>query len=456
MRYRCVLKGELGKIPRLQLSLIAIITVVFVEGAIGLIINSLALISDAMHATFDAVTTLLLLLATHWSLKPPDENHTYGHGKIESIGGLVGGIALFALSLVLIYESAIRLINGGIPVIPGFIGFFAVFYTLGVDFFRISILKGASESITVKTDLFHAICDLSSTLIALLGIFLASRGLYIGDAFASIGLGLLLIYLSIKLAYTTSMELSDAIPSSIVRKIEGEIRNINGVLECKDLKVRKVGSTTFVEATITLPEFFDFEESHFIASRAESSISKLMKKSEVVIHVEPKSREIPLETLVKKLAMDIKDVKDVHNINVTYANGKLYVILHAQVDPDISLEGAHIIAEQIEKSITNQIKDVNNVTVHIESFTTEFSEGQLLFDKKVFDVIIKIIKNHSAVSRVNKIMTYIRGSRRYINIHCCFDKKTSIVLVHNIVSDIEKEIKEAFNDAEVTIHSEPG
>jgi len=290
----------------------------------------------------------------------------------------------------------------------------------------------------------------------LLGILLASRGLYIGDVFASIGLGLLLIYLSIKLAYTTSMELSDAIPSSIVRKIEGEIRSINGVLECKDLKVRKVGPTIFVEATVTVPEFFDFGESHSIASRIEASISKFVKKSEVVVHVEPKSQGIPPEALVKKLAMDIKDVKDVHNINVTYANGKLYVILHAQVDPDISLEGAHIIAEQIEKSITNQIKDVNNVTVHIESFTTEFSEGQLLFDKKVFDAIIKIVKSHPTVNRVNKLMTYISGGRRYINIHCCFDRTTSIVLVHNIVSDIEKEIKEAFNDAIVTIHSEPG
>ena len=70
------------KFPYLQYFSAFIVELIF-----GLISNSLALITDSIHALLDSVVTLILLLAARWAMKPPDAEHTYGHGKIESLGG---------------------------------------------------------------------------------------------------------------------------------------------------------------------------------------------------------------------------------------------------------------------------------------------------------------------------------------------------------------------------------
>ena len=96
---------SIRKVRVLQLSFIAIVSVVVLEGVIGLVTNSLAILSDAAHALFDSLTTLILLITTKLSLKPPDEEHLYGHGKMEPIGGLIGGVALIGLAAFLIIEA---------------------------------------------------------------------------------------------------------------------------------------------------------------------------------------------------------------------------------------------------------------------------------------------------------------------------------------------------------------
>ena len=82
----------------LQISLLAIFSAFVVELIFWLISNSLALITDSIHALLDSVVTIVLLLATRMAIKPPDAEHTYGHGKIESLGGLMGGIAILLIA----------------------------------------------------------------------------------------------------------------------------------------------------------------------------------------------------------------------------------------------------------------------------------------------------------------------------------------------------------------------
>ena len=61
--------------------------------------NSLALVADSIHALLDSVVTVVLLIAARMAIKPPDAEHTYGHGKIESLGGLFGGIAILIIAI---------------------------------------------------------------------------------------------------------------------------------------------------------------------------------------------------------------------------------------------------------------------------------------------------------------------------------------------------------------------
>lgn len=456
-------KKSLSKVQVLLLSLLAISSAFIIESVIGVVVNSLAIISDAVHALFDIAATFILLLTTHLSLKPPDREHTYGHGKIESIGGLVGGISLLALSGILIGESILRVVSGGVRVLPETIGFIAIFYTLGVDFFRIGVLSRATEggSVTVKANLYHAFSDFASTIVALIGFGL-SVGLYASsislysDSFASIFLGILLVYLSSKLIRSSAMDLSDAISPKVVGDIRKEILNVQEVMECKELKARKVGDKVFVEATVVIPDYIGLKEAHSISSRIESGIIKSCGDCAVTIHIEP-ATTTPMKKQIESLSTNVEGVKKVHNISSIYVNGKLYVTLHAQVEPSLSLEEAHSKAEIIEKNVKHHIRNTENVTVHIEPYspTPKTFRGQSIDDEEMRKIIRQITEGYAAIVKVNRIMTYESEDKRYINIDCLFARTASVDLVHDIVSDIEKEIRKKFEDTIVTIHSEP-
>lgn len=282
----------MDKLRVLQLSFIAIFTVVFVEGFIGLLVSSLAILSDAAHALFDSTTMVILFLTTRMALKPPDQEHTYGHAKIESIGGMVGGIALLALAGILLVEAGFRITSNALPVHPEDIGFVAIFYTLAVDFFRVALTSKAAsssggDSVAVKASFFHALADFSSTVIALVGFGLATLNYPSGDTYASIILSGFLIYLSIKLLRSSFQELSDAIPSDLAEKIKQEVLSAEKVIQCKELKVRRVGQKYFIEITVTAPENMSLKEAHDLTSKIEHNITKGFGDSSVTIHVEP-------------------------------------------------------------------------------------------------------------------------------------------------------------------------
>ena len=97
------------KLKALKIAAVAIFSVVIVEVSIGLFVNSLAILSDGLHALLDAVSTIMLFFAVRASIKPPDEEHTYGHEKFETIGGLIGGVVLIAVAFLIFYEAALRL-----------------------------------------------------------------------------------------------------------------------------------------------------------------------------------------------------------------------------------------------------------------------------------------------------------------------------------------------------------
>ncbi len=449
------------KIRALQLSFVAIASVVVLEGIVGLITNSLAILSDAAHALLDTVTTLILLVTAQLALKPPDEEHLYGHGKIEPIGGLIGGVALIGLAIYLFYEAATR-----IYVITYFpdvfvhhepVGFVAVGYTLAVDLFRMGTLWGkGKDSVTVKASLYHALSDFASTLIALVGFGLT----FIGgddriDATASIVLGVLLVYLTVGLIRTSGGELTDEIPRNIVAEIRKEVTRTKGVQMCKELKVRKVGTKTFVETTVCVPSSMGLAEAHDVASQIEASMTRLYGDSSVTVHIEPVGDEKPIEKQIEGLATAVEGVKGVHDLTTVYSEGKMYITLHALVESKLPLEQAHEIAERIEINLTGRIGSIENVTVHLEPYAPTTRRGFGAEDADMRRIIKQIAESNPSIKRVRRVVTYVSDGRRFINIDCLFDKGISVEKMHDTISHVEADIKSKFKGAIVTTHAEP-
>ncbi|MDX1441532.1 MAG: cation diffusion facilitator family transporter [Nitrosopumilaceae archaeon] len=441
----------------LQISLIAIFSAFLVELIFGLVSNSLGLITDSIHALLDSVVTVILLLAARMAIKPPDAEHTYGHGKIESLGGLIGGIAIFLIAIFFIYESLNRLQSPQPDILPGLFAIVGGLYTIGVDIFRIILLKRSINKIggnTLKADFYHAFMDLGSTLVAIFGIILVTYGFYSGDFIAALILGGLLAALSLKLIYRTSQELTDIISPELVKKVKQIVSNTEDVIEAGPILMRRSGDTIFADVTISLRGDVSFDNAHEISSRVEKNIKDEITNSEITIHFEPTWENVPIDSKIFEIAQTIDGVKGVHNVSTHQSRGKTYSNLHVLVDREIDLEAAHKISEIVEEKIQANIPEIEHVTIHIEPFL-EVPENFSQEDKITEEKIREILTKYPEIKQIGRIVSLKFENILKIDIDCSFDKHQSIEKVHDLTSEIEHLIRAEIKNAVITIHPEP-
>ena len=441
----------------LQISLLAIFSAFIVELVFGLISNSLGLITDSVHALLDSVVTAILLLAARMAIKPPDEEHTYGHGKIESLGGMIGGIAIFLIAGFFIYESIQRLQSPLPSTLPGIFAIIGGLYTIGIDIFRIILLRKSIKKIggtTLKADFYHAFMDLGSTVVAIVGIVLVSYGFYNGDFVAALILGVVLAILSLKLIHKTALELTDIISPELVRKVKEIVVNTEGVIGVEAILMRRSGDTIFADVTISLRGDTSFDRAHEISSMAENNIKNKMSNAVITIHFEPDWKNVPLDAKINDIAKSVDGVKGVHNIISHKTKGKTYSNLHVMVDREINLYSAHKISETIEQKIQENIPEIEHVTIHLEPFLT-VPINLNVEDKITEEKIREILKKYTAIKKIGRIVSLNFENILKIDIDCSFDKESSIEKVHDLTSEIEHVIRTQIKNAVITIHPEP-
>ncbi len=441
----------------LQISLLAILSAFVVELVFGLLSNSLGLITDSIHALLDGIVTVVLLLAARMAIKPPDKEHTYGHGKIESLGGLFGGIAILFIAGYFVYESLSRLQSPEPAIMLGTFGIIGGVYTIGVDVFRIVLLRRSIKKIggtTLKADFYHAFMDLGSTLLAIAGIALASVGFFQGDFIAALVLGSLLAALSIKLIYRTAMDLTDVISPEMVSKAEAIVKNTPGVMGVRSVLMRKSGDVVFTEVTVLLRADVSFERAHEISVAVEDNIKSGVAHAAVTVHFEPSWKDVPKESRIKDIAVEIPGVRDVHNINLYTSESKIFVNLHVMVEGDIDLFAAHEIADSVERRIQEGLPEIDHVTIHLEPYVTVpevFHTDSMDAEEKIRG----LVSQYGEIRGVTRVITLNFENMLKIEIDCSFDGTLAIEKVHDVTSEIERKIKSQFKNALITIHPEP-
>ncbi|MGI0058072.1 MAG: cation diffusion facilitator family transporter [Nitrosarchaeum sp.] len=441
----------------LQISLLAIFSAFIVELVFGLISNSLGLITDSIHALLDSVVTAILLLAARVAIKPPDEEHTYGHGKFESLGGLIGGIAIFLIAGFFIYESIQRLQSPLHSALPGVFAIIGGLYTIGIDIFRVILLRKSIKKIggtTLKADFYHAFMDLGTTIIAIVGIVLVSYGFHNGDFVAALILGIVLAILSLKLIHRTALDLTDVISPELVKKVKEIVVNTEGVIEAGAILMRRSGDTIFTDVTISLRGDTSFDRAHEISSMVENNIKNKMSNATITIHFEPNWKNVPLDAKINDIAKSVDGVKGVHNIISHKTKGKTYSNLHVMVDREINLYSAHKISEAIEQKIQEDIPEIEHVTIHLEPFLT-VPINLNVEDKITEEKIREILKKYTEIKKIGRIVSLNFENILKIDIDCSFDKESSIEKVHDITSEIEHVIRTQIKNAVITIHPEP-
>jgi len=341
--------------------------------------------------------------------------------------------------------------------LPGLFAIIGGLYTIGIDVFRIILLRKSIKKIggtTLKADFYHAFMDLGSTIVAIVGIVLVSYGFYNGDFFAALILGIFLAFLSIKLIYKTALDLTDIISPELVKKVKEIVVNTEGVIGVEAILMRRSGDTLFADVTISLRGDTSFDRAHEISSKVEDNIKNKISNAAITIHFEPDWKNVPLDAKINDIAKSIDGVKEVHNIISHKTKGKTYSNLHVMVDREINLYSAHKISEIIEQKIKENMPEIEHVTIHLEPFLN-VPKNLNIEDKITEEKIREILKKYSAIQKIGRIVSLNFENILKIDIDCSFDKELSIEKVHDLTSEIEHVIRTEIKNAVITIHPEP-
>ena len=264
----------------------------------GIVGRSGAMIADAIHSASDFATDVVVLAFVRISSKPRDDDHKWGHGKYETLASLIIGIALFAVGVEILVDSAEKIkavAEGAILPRPGFVALLAAAISILAKetLYQYTVRKGkALESPSVVANAWHHRSDALSSIGTLLGIgtaYLLGEKWRIADPIAAIIVAALILKVAVELCRTALAELLE---KSLPREIEEEILSIisatPNVYKPHNLRTRRIGSDIAIEVHIRVEGTMTVFDSHEISRQIEKALrERFGNGTAVAIHIEP-------------------------------------------------------------------------------------------------------------------------------------------------------------------------
>lgn len=288
-----VSEKEIIAVKATWFSIIGSTALVIIKGSAGYFGNSYALIADAIESTTDIFSSLLVLLGIRYANRPPDENHPYGHGKLEPLVTFLVVGFLIASAVVIAYSSIKNIQTPHeLPepftlwILGGIILWKEISYRI--------VLKKSEEanSTSLKADAWHHRSDAITSVAALIGISIAlimGKGYEAADDWAALFAAGLIVYNSYKIFRPALSEIMD---ENLHHQLICEIRDISfqvpGIRGTEKCLVRKSGMNYHVDLHAIVDPDITVREGHQIAHRLKDKLmSEIPEIEYILIHIEP-------------------------------------------------------------------------------------------------------------------------------------------------------------------------
>jgi cation diffusion facilitator family transporter len=255
--------------------------------------NSNAILTDAAESIVNVLASAFAFYSIYLSTLPKDENHPYGHGKVEFFSAFVEGVLIGIAGIIIILKSTYDLINpteiGQLfdgAMIIGSTGIINLF----VGIYLINIGK-KNRSLTLEADGKHLLTDAISSAGLVIGVIVIQlTKLFWLDGVISISLGLFIIFNGYKLTRRSVGGLMDESNIDLVKDIVGILqKNRNDSwIDVHNLRAQQYGADLHVDCHVTLPYYFDLNIVHHEISSIDQLINvKGSYKTELFIHADP-------------------------------------------------------------------------------------------------------------------------------------------------------------------------
>jgi cation diffusion facilitator family transporter len=268
---------------------------VAIKGIAGFLGHSHALLADATESLADVVSSLVVLAGLRYAVRPPDENHPYGHGKAEPLAATGVGLAMMGAAAFIAAQSVRGILARDHSPAPFTLPVLIIVFLIKEAMYRYVMRVGRQMGSTaVQTDAWHHRSDSLTSAAAFLGISVALIGgppWRSADDWAALAASGLIVWNAIQAMRPALMELLDTAPeaelASRVRHVAEQVPGVRGTEKCF---VRKMGLTLYVDLHVIVDGDLNVRDGHDIAHRVKDALREADPRiSEVLVHIEPEA-----------------------------------------------------------------------------------------------------------------------------------------------------------------------
>jgi cation diffusion facilitator family transporter len=273
-----------------MLSVIAAFFLTTFKFTIGFLTGSIGILSEALHSALDFVAAAITWFSVRISDKPADEDHHYGHGKIENLSALIETLLLLITCIWIIYEATNRLISGKTHIEINAWSYIVIIISIVIDISRSRALKRVAKkynSQALEADALHFSTDIWSSIVVLIGLICANFNIFIADSIAALLVAFIVISVSYRLGKRSINVLLDSVPGDIYKTTKELLTNFNGIESYSNLRIRASGADIFIDVTIHVNNDLSIIEAHNISENIEKKINLTIERSSTTIHIEP-------------------------------------------------------------------------------------------------------------------------------------------------------------------------
>ncbi len=433
------------------------------------------MLSEAAHSSIDLVAAGITLVTVSVSDRPADEEHNYGHGKLESLSAsfeillMIGScvwIALEAVRRMLYHPQQLDLRFSVWP-------FVVLLLSMAVDYTRSRNLHRIAQeqrSEALEADAMHFGTDLYSAAAVLIGLIATYIGkhynisrLEYADPIAALFVSAIILRVTLRLGKQTLDSLLDATPPEVREQLRldlvNDLRSTPGVLGVDRVRVRRSGSDYFVDFALEMPRNLTFQRAEQITTAATEAVQKRLPAADVVIRTVPTAAQG--ESVFDSVrAVAAQSNVSIHDVAVQQYEDGLHVEQHLEVPEHMPLRDAHDLVTRVESNIREQVPGVSSVITHIESEPQTIEQpAQVEADRLLSQGLRATLYEFPEILDVHDIkVAHAHGPSEgvQINCHCTLPDELSMGKVHALITDFERAFRRIHPEvARVLIHPEP-
>jgi cation diffusion facilitator family transporter len=367
----------IGVVVNILLSIIKIIA--------GLLGHSHALVADGVHSVSDLLTDVLVILATKYGSRGADEDHPYGHRRIETAATVLLALILVSVGALIAVDSGVQLFSGRASTTPHMITLVVALISIIIKevLFRKTLLVAEKlNSNLLRANAWHHRSDAASSLVVVIGIGGALLGYTYLDSIAAVIVGILIVKMGAELAWVSIRELVDTgLDSTMVESMRRVITAIPGVKAIHQLRTRTMGHAILVDVHIQVTPYLSVSEGHFIGQQVHYNLmSAISSVTDVTVHIDPEDdtiadpppilpeRQVLLPLLKKRWhglpGGDYLSGSDIGpEITLHYLDKKIYIELRLRIALLKEVTSIRRLKEQYQTSVED-MPEIGSVTLY--------------------------------------------------------------------------------------------